>query len=77
MGDTFGKIALILTNSSDVHFVIEKYQSVPLVDLVYTVDLTQVFLMFVSVLRTWLTTTHSLCTNNLMLTLCLCIILSV
>lgn len=33
MGYTFGKIALILNNSSDVYFGIEKYQSVPLVDL--------------------------------------------
>ena len=33
MGYTFGKIALMLTNSSNVYFVIEMYQSLPLVDL--------------------------------------------
>ena len=33
MGYTFGKIALILTDSSNVYFVLEKQQSVPLVDL--------------------------------------------
>lgn len=33
MGFSFGKIAFILLNSSNVYFIIEKYESVPLADL--------------------------------------------